>query len=156
MKPHLVLALVAVSAVGCADRSFVRADAPVNSDGVTVQLVGQQCGRQAWNEAYDVLDLELVVRVTNGTATAVEIVPAEMRLLASGNAPIPRASSPRWEDAPVQVAPNSTADVRVHFYRRGNARCNQQMQLSLARSVEASGRSVLLPPLTFVPSASDA
>jgi hypothetical protein len=152
----LALATVVLSSAACADRPFVRVDPPVSSQGVTVALVGQKCEREGWNEAYDVLDLEVVLRVTNGTPGPIGVTPAEMRLLASGNSPLPRVSSPKREDAPLEVAPNSNADIRVHFDRRGNGRCNQGMQLSLDRAVNQDGRAVTLPPLSFMPSPNDA
>jgi hypothetical protein len=157
MKQILGLGLVAamLSATGCAERPFVRADQPMTTQGVTVALTGQKCGREGWNEAYDVLDLEMVVNVANGTMSPIEVVPAEMRLLANGNSAVPRSSSPKWEDAPLQIAPNSNANVRVHFYRRGNAKCDQNMQLSLDGSIDQAGRRLALPPLSFVPSRSD-
>jgi hypothetical protein len=157
MKPRLVLLIpaIAVAMLGCSDRAFVRSDPPVSTEGVTVALVGQKCDREGWNEGYDVLDLEIVVRVTNHSASAVDVLPAEIRLLARGNAPVPRASTPKGEDAPIQVPPNSTADVRVHFHRRGNARCDQQMQLSLGRALEEAGHDVAVPPLSFVATSQD-
>jgi hypothetical protein len=140
---------IALMASGCAERPFVRADPPVSHDGVTVELVGQTCGRQSWNEAYDTLDLDMVVRVTNASSESVDVVPAEMRLLARGNSSMPRSSRPKMVTAPFVLAPNSAANVHVHFFRSGNARCDQDMQLALDRAVEASGKPVTLRPLSF-------
>jgi hypothetical protein len=158
MKLPVVSSLVALSLVGfagCADRPFVRADAPAASEGVIVALVGQKCGREAWYDNYDVLDLDMVVRITNTSQVPVEVLPAQMRLLARGNSPTPRASRPKWEDAPVALAPNSTRDVSVHFQRWGNAKCNQEMQLSVDRAMEMSGRNLAVRPLSFVAAPSD-
>ena len=155
MKGKVVLMAIVMAALGCAERPFVRADPPVSSDGVTVALVGQKCGREAWYENYDVLDLDMVVQVTNGTAFPVAVIPAEMRLLARGNSPIPRSSKPKWEDSPLTLEPNSTASVRVHFQRWGNAKCDQEMQLSPGRSMELSGKDLTLPPLSFVATLTD-
>jgi hypothetical protein len=150
MKMNLGLGLaVALMAGGCAERPFVRADPPVSHDGVTVALVGQTCGRQSWNEAYDTLDLDVAVRVTNASAASVDVVPAEIRLLARGNSPAPRSSKPKMVDAPIVLPPNSVATVHVHFLRSGNAKCDQDMQLALDRAVEAAGRPVMLRPLSF-------
>ena len=151
----LVACATVLGLVGCADRPFVRADAPVTSDGVTMALVGQKCGREAWYENYDVLNLEMVVRVTNRTSIPVDIMPSQMRLLARGNSQVPRSSEPKWEDAPLELQPNSAANVRVHFQRWGNAKCDQEMQLSPGRSKEMLGKDVALPPLTFVATRTD-
>jgi hypothetical protein len=155
-KLPVIVALSLIGFAGCADRPFVRTDAPATSEGVTVALVGQKCGREAWYENYDVLDLDMVVRVTNASPLPVEVVPAQMRLLARGNSATPRASRPKWEDAPVQLAPNATTDVNVHFQRWGNAKCDQEMQLSVDRAMEISGRDLSLRPLSFVAAPSDA
>ena len=155
MKLPVAVVLSLVGFGGCADRPFVRTDAPAASAGVTVALVGQKCGREAWYENYDVLDLDMVVRVTNTSPLPVEVIPAQMRLLARGNSATPRASRPRWEDSPVQLAPNATTDVDVHFQRWGNAKCNQEMQLSVDGAMEMSGRSLAVRPLSFVASPSD-
>jgi hypothetical protein len=155
MKLPVAVVLSLVGFAGCADRPFVRTDPPAASEGVTVALVGQKCGREAWYENYDVLDLDVVVRVTNTSPLPVEVIPAQMRLLARGNAATPRLSRPKWEDSPVQLAPNATTDVNVHFQRWGNARCDQQMQLSLDHSMEISGRDVAIRPLSFVAARSD-
>jgi hypothetical protein len=151
----LVACATVAGVVGCADRPFVRADPPVTSDGVTMALVGQKCGREAWYENYDVLNLEMVVRVTNGTSSPVDIMPAQMRLLARGNSQVPRSSKPKWEDGPLELQPNASTDVRVHFQRWGNAKCDQEMQLSPGRSMEMSGKDVTLPPLSFVATRTD-
>ena len=155
MKPFVVALAIAGGAVGCADRPFVRADPPVSNDGVTVALVGQKCGREAWYENYDVLDLDMVIRVTNQTSEAISVVPSQMRLLARGNSTVPRSSKPKWEDAPSQVQPNASADIRIHFQRWGNAKCDHEMQMSLDRSMEMSGRNVAVQPLSFVATRTD-
>ena len=80
MKGKVVLMAIVMAALGCAERPFVRADPPVSSDGVTVALVGQKW-REAWYENYDVLDLDMVVQVTNGTAFSVAVILAEMRFI---------------------------------------------------------------------------
>ncbi len=157
MKSHLVFATTAVlwAVCGCAEKPFVRVDPPVTSGGVTVELVGQKCGREARNEAYDVLDLEVALKVTNGTMAPIEVIPAEMRLLAKGNAPTPRSSAPRWESASIQIPPTGSGNVQVHFYRPGNAKCDQTMRLSFGHSIDDSGRALVLPPVAFVPSSYD-
>lgn len=155
MKLPVAAVFSLIGFVGCADRPFVRADAPASSEGVTVALVGQKCGREAWYENYDVLDLDMVVRVTNASPLPVQVIPAQMRLLARGNSATPRASRPKWEDSPVELAPNSTRDVNVHFQRWGNAKCNEEMQLSVDRAMEMSGRDLALRPLSFVATPSD-
>jgi hypothetical protein len=152
----LVACAMVIGFVGCADRPFVRADPPVTSDGIIMSLVGQKCGREAWYENYDVLNLEMVVRVTNRTSSPVDIVPSQMRLLARGNSFVPRSSRPEWEDAPLELQPNASTDVRVNFQRWGNAKCDEEMQLSPGRSMEISGKDVTLPPLAFAATRTDA
>jgi hypothetical protein len=157
MKANVSLLAISIGlgAIGCADQPFVRADPPVSHDGVTVALIGQRCGREAWYENYDVLNLDMIVRVRNQTSLPVDVFPAQMRLLARGNSPVPRSSTPKWEDAPLTLQPNSATNVRVHFQRWGNAKCDQEMQLSIGRSMEIDGKDVVLPPLSFVATQTD-
>jgi hypothetical protein len=142
-------------AVSCGEHGFVRSDPPVARDGVSVALVGQRCGRLAVDPNFDELDLDVVLRATNQSGVPVEVVPAEMRLLARGYSPAPDSTKPLSEDSPMTLPPNSTADVHVRFQRWGNAKCNQDMQLSLDRSLKMSGRDLPLKPLSFVPERSD-
>ena len=151
-----VPALAALLGAGCAERPFVRQDPPVSSQGVTVSLAGEKCDREAWYENYDVLDLDMMVKVTNASSAPVTVNPAELRLLARGNSPVARASRPKWGDDAVEIAPHSSADVHVRFQRWGNARCDQEMQLSMGAAVVQSGQNVTLAPISFVATRTDA
>jgi hypothetical protein len=141
-----IVGLALVGVVGCADRPFLRADPPATKGGVTVSLVGQKCGRTAFEETYNELILDMVVQVRNGGTAPVEVEPAQMRLAMRGTTVMPVTGA-----ASVVIAPETTSNIPVHFERAGNATCNEQMTLSLDRSVQVSGAALTLQPLSFVP-----
>jgi hypothetical protein len=141
----------AIAAGGCGgDRPFVRADAPVARDSVTVSLAGQQCRRRTRRDQNDILDLVLAVRVTNGAPAPLSVVPARLRLVVRGDAALPEEHG----DA-LPLAPGQSADVRVHYRPWNSGGCNQPMSLSAGGALELEGHPLELPDLTFVPEASD-
>jgi hypothetical protein len=142
-------ALLAVGAswasIACGDRTFVRADPPATSGGVTVALAGQKCRRRVRHDQNGLLDLYLEVNVSNAGPAPVTIVPASLSLVLRGDASLPHDS-----DAPSTLPPGASSRVRVHYIAWSNARCNEPMSLSLAGALPAPPA-----PLGFVPEASD-
>jgi hypothetical protein len=79
-----LLVISTVLGVGCAAHPFVRADPPVEAEGVRVGLVDQKCDRMIdpnWSYA-DILGLQVRVEVTNSTTDPVTFEPSKVRLLA--------------------------------------------------------------------------
>jgi hypothetical protein len=150
MKEPLVILAVAAVVAGCADRPFLRAEPPVEQDGVTVSLAGQRCGRRTRHDLNDVLDLVLAVRVTNTGPAPVTIVPTRFLLVAGGEATAPDGAA-----GPMELSPGEGRQGHVHYHQWGSARCNSAMTLALADAVERGGEPLPLPPLTFVPEGSD-
>jgi hypothetical protein len=146
----LAAALAAALGGGCADRPFLRAEPPVEQDGVTVSLAGQRCGRRTRRDLNDVLDLVLGVRVMNSGAAPVTIVPTRFLLVAGGESTAPDGAAD-----PMQVQPGEGREGHVHYHHWGRARCNSPMALALSGAVERGGEPVRLPALTFVPEGSD-
>jgi hypothetical protein len=147
----LMTGLIAAAGLGgCAQGQFFRTGGPSASSGVVASLATQTCGRRSYDRLADVLDLEMVVNVTNDSPATVTVTPRELRLLAAGDATAPESSDP-----PGAIAPGATRPVSVHFLRVGDAQCNEQMALSLDRAIDAEGGPVHLRPLSFVASHSD-
>jgi len=142
---------------GCAStgRPFVKTDGPSTSSGVTVALKDQRCARRKYDKMNDVLDLRMAVQVTNGSPTPVTVDPTEFRLLARGNEAVADSTPPTGNAPETALPPGGSAPVDVRFRRFGNARCNQDMQLSLDRAVEKGGHEVPLRPITFMPERND-
>jgi hypothetical protein len=53
------------------------------------------------------------------------------------------------------VPPGASVPVEVRFRRIGNARCNQDMELSLEGAVAQNGLPLTLRPIAFVPEKKD-
>jgi hypothetical protein len=148
----IAFVLAFAPAVGCA-HPFLRADPPVQSRGVTVGLVDQQCDRMIdpnWSYA-DILGLDVRIRVVNASAGDVALDPKKVRLLADGE-----ARAPHDADSRRTILSGTTATFRVHFLERDeNLACNVPMALSVAGAV-ATGSTVLsFAPLQFLVSTED-
>ena len=142
---------------GCvtAGRPFVRTDGPSTSNGVSVALVDQQCARQTWARAMDVLVLHVGVRITNASPQPITVAPQEFRLLAAGSMPVADATPPEGRPALLTVPPGGAVPLQIHFRRYGFAKCNQTMQLSTAGAVEMAGHGLTLRPIAFLAERTD-
>jgi hypothetical protein len=144
---RLLLVLAAsLGASACADRPFVRADPPVTSGGVTAALAGQQCRRRVRHDQNGILDLVLVLRVSNAGPPPVTVDPARLALVVRGDATLPDDHG-----APFTLGPGLSAAVRVHYRAWSNARCDEPMSVS----ADAALSRPTLRPLAFTPEASD-
>lgn len=146
------LALASGLAVGCA-QPFYRADPPVQSRGVSVGLVNQQCDRRIdpnWSVA-DILGLEVRLRVLNASASDVAFDPRKVRLLADGEARAPRSA-----DSGKTVPAGTAAVFGVDFLERDeNLACNVPMALSVDGAVAVGPKVLPFPPLRFLVSTED-
>jgi hypothetical protein len=150
-----VVSLWGVAGCVTAGRPFVRTDGPSTSNGVSVALVDQQCARQTWARAMDVLVLHLGVRITNASPQPISVAPQKFRLLAAGNMPAADATPPEGRLPVLAVPPGGAVPLELHFRRYGFARCNQNMQLSTADAVEMAGHGLTLRPISFLAEMTD-
>jgi hypothetical protein len=142
-----------LAAAGCGAQPFLRADPPVEADGVRVELVDQRCDREIdpnWSSA-DILGLQVRVKVTNSTANAIGFDPAKVRLLADGEARTPHKS-----DRSETVLAGGSKIFEVGFLERDdNLACNVPMALGVAGAATVGSSALPLRPISFLVSRYD-
>jgi hypothetical protein len=138
---------------GCASQPFVRVSGPVQSQAISVALVGQSCDREIdpnWSYA-DILGLDLRIRVTNSGAANLSFDPARTALFAEG-----QPHQPHRSDAAAAIPPGASRTFVVHFLERdGRLACNVPMRLAIDHAVTAGGASVTFEPISFLASHDD-
>ena len=148
-----LLLISTVFGVDCAAHPFLRADPPVEADGVRVGLIDQKCDREIdpnWSYA-DILGLEVRVEVTNSTADTIAFEPAKVRLLADGE-----ARKPHRSDHGASIPAGASKIFEVGFLERDdNLACNVPMALSVAGAATTGGTTLQLRPISFLVSRDD-
>jgi hypothetical protein len=145
-----MVVVVAASAIGCAGKAFVRVDAPRAADGVSVALVEEECSldQDTDQPGWFVLDLDLMVQVTNGAARPVAFHADRSRL----TSPAGEAASDDRKDE-VDVGPGAKKRLSVHFVQKGrDIGCNSPMSVAFGKALEIDHRAIPLSPLSFQPS----
>jgi hypothetical protein len=148
-----LLVISTVLGVGCAAHPFVRADPPVEAEGVRVGLVDQKCDRMIdpnWSYA-DILGLQVRVEVTNSTTDPVTFEPSKVRLLADGE-----ARKPHKLDSGALIPAGASKIFEVGFLERDDTlACNVPMALSVTGAASVGSSAVPLRPLSFLVSRDD-
>ena len=152
------LILTSVVAVGgCGEswsRAFVRTDPPAQAGGVSVALVERQCDRRIdpnWSSYADILGLDIQVRVTNSTGSALTFDPGKVRLFADGEARVPHRS-----DASETIPTGASRTFKVHFLERDdNLACNVPMALEVDGAAEIGSDRLPLRSISFLASTRD-
>lgn len=148
-----LLVISTVLGVSCAAHPFLRADPPVEADGVRVGLVDQKCDRMIdpnWSYA-DILGLQVRVEVTNSTTDPMTFDPAKVRLLADGE-----ARKPHKADHSGLIPAGASKIFEVMFMERDdNLACNVPMALSVAEAATTGSSTLPLRPISFLVSRDD-
>jgi hypothetical protein len=153
MKPSSLAAFVTavVAGTACAPGPFVRTDGPVGASGVVVALVSQKCERRIDPSWTTLLAMVVEIRVTNTTSSGAVFDPAQIRLVANGE-----ARQPRHTAAIQLIPPNTSRTFFVDFFERDGAlACNLPMALSFDGAAALGTQPVRLPPIAFLAETSD-
>ena len=137
-------------AFACAGKTFVRADPPIATQGISIALVDETCALDSDPEQGGtfVLDLGITLRVTDGAGAPISFHPDRARLVFAGRETL---SDDRPEAIGVGVG--SKKNLRVHFVQKGkDVGCNNLMSLALDKAVELGGKPLTLAPMAFQPS----
>jgi hypothetical protein len=142
--------VLCAGALGCAGKTFVRVDPPLDAQGVSVALTQEECALDQDPMLPDtfMLDLSLTVRVTDGAPDPLKFHPERSRLVIAG-----RETNADDHAEELGVGAGSKKDLHVHFLVKGkDVACNNAMSLALDKAMELGGKPLPLTPITFQPS----
>jgi hypothetical protein len=145
------LMLSATVGIGCADKSFFRADPPVSAQGLSVALVDQGCDLDQDPETQGsfVEDMMVAVQVTNASPAPVRIETNKARLAWNK-----QTAAPDQHPDVVTLKPGAGTRVQLHFTPKGpDVACNNALTLAWSDAVTIDGKPISVPPLKFQMSA---
>jgi hypothetical protein len=137
----------ATAGLGCANKTFFRADPPVNAQGFSVALIDQGCDLDQDPETQGsfVQDTMVAVQVTNASPAPVRIETDKTRLAWNK-----QSAAPDQRPDVVTLKPGEGTRMQLHFTPKGpDVACNNPLTLAWSDAVTVAGKPISVPPLKF-------